>query len=102
MTSPARLLLLLCIMTALALVPGRAQSPQIIVQAASAAPAPSTTVTTAATVTQDISSVPAAIKLLEQIKAANDETLKKQEAALQQLDEIAKTAEQIKVFSHRD
>ena len=42
-----------------------------------------------------------AIKLLEQVKAANDTTLKKQEAMLQQLDELQKAAEQLKVFSKR-
>ena len=42
-----------------------------------------------------------ALKLLEQIKANNDATLKKQEAMLQQLDELQKAAEQLKVFSKR-
>ena len=35
------------------------------------------------------------------MKAANAETLKKQETTLQQLDELQKAAEQIKVFTKR-
>jgi len=35
------------------------------------------------------------------VKAANEATLKKQEAMLQQLDELQKGAEQLKVFSKR-
>jgi hypothetical protein len=77
----------------------RAQSPApIVVQAAS----PATTAPAAATPgTHDPASLQSAIKLLEQIKAANAETLKKQEAALQQLDELQQAAEQLKVFAKR-
>jgi hypothetical protein len=60
---------------------------------ASAAPATAATPSDAA--------VANAIKMLEQIKATNDTTLKKQEAMLQQLDELQKAAEQLKVFSKR-
>lgn len=35
------------------------------------------------------------------MKAANEEMLRKQEATLQQLDEIQKAAEQLKIFSKR-
>jgi len=77
----------------------RAQSPNpIVVQAAlpvaatSAIPAPTA---------QDADPVQAAIKLLEQMKATNAETLKKQEAALQQLDEMQQAAEQLKIFTKR-
>ena len=69
----------------------------VIVQAASAA----TTATPAAPPPAETATIDAAIKLLEQTKAANEETLKKQEALLQQLDEIQKAAEQLKVFSKR-
>ena len=41
------------------------------------------------------------IKALQEVKAANDETLKKQEATLVQLDEMLKAAEQLKIFSKR-
>src|SRR4051794_30440531 len=71
--------------------------PMVIVQAAgtttAAAPAP-------AAASAD-SAIVAAIKSLEQTKTANDALLKKQEATLQQLDELQKAAEQLKVFSKR-
>ena len=35
------------------------------------------------------------------VKAANDETLKRQEATLQQLDDLQKAAEQLKIFAKR-
>ena len=41
------------------------------------------------------------LKLLQDMKAANDETLRKQQAALQQLDEIQKAADQIRIYSKR-
>lgn len=41
------------------------------------------------------------LKVLEEIKAANAAILTKQSATLEQLDEIEKAAEQIKVFSKR-
>lgn len=77
-----------------------AQSPSpkmIVVQAANAAPAPAAP----AVVAQDASGLRAALQTLEQIKAANTETIKKQEALLQQLDELQKAADQIKIFAHR-
>jgi len=78
----------------------RAQSPvPIVIQAASPA-AVTATLPTAATM-QNSASVETAIKLLEQMKAKNEETLKKQEAALQQLDELQQGAEQLKIFSKR-
>jgi len=49
----------------------------------------------------DSVSLPLTIKMLQEIKAANEEMLKKQEAALQQLDELQKAADEIKVFSKR-
>jgi hypothetical protein len=90
------LLLGLPLLLALAL---QAQSPApIIVQAASAAPTPPPV---AASATQDSDSIPAAIKLLEQMKATNAEILKRQQASLEQLDEMQKAAEQLKIFSKR-
>lgn len=50
---------------------------------------------------QTTESFQAAIKMLQQTKAANDEMLKKQEATLQQLDELEKAADQLKIFSKR-
>lgn len=77
----------------------RAQSPApIVLQAASPA---AVTATLPTATTQSSASVEAAIKLLEQMKAKNEETLKKQEAALQQLDELQQAADQLKIFSKR-
>ena len=74
--------------------------PLMVVQAANAPAAPAAT-KTAAGPDKSSPSLQAAIKALQQTKAANDETLKKQEAMLQQLDELQKAAEQLKVFSKR-
>jgi uncharacterized membrane protein (DUF106 family) len=76
-----------------------AQSPApIVVQAASPATVASTP---PPSVTQDSGSLQATLKMLREMKATNAETLKKQEAALQQLDEIQKAAEQLKIFGKR-
>lgn len=78
----------------------RAQTPApslVIVQAANspaATPSP-------ALPAQDLVAIRTAVKSLQQIKTANEETLKKQEAALQQLEEMQKAAQQLKIFTHR-
>lgn len=41
------------------------------------------------------------IKSLKDMKAANDETLKKQKATLEMLDELQKAADQIKIYTKR-
>ena len=77
----------------------KAQSPTpIVVQAASPAAISSTAAPAPAT---DSDSLPLTIKMLQEMKTANEEMLKKQEAALQQLDELQKAADEIKVFSKR-
>ncbi|MEY2491884.1 MAG: hypothetical protein QOH24_835 [Verrucomicrobiota bacterium] len=43
----------------------------------------------------------AEIELLKQLKAKNDETLKKQQATLEALDQLQKDADQIRIFSKR-
>jgi uncharacterized membrane protein len=75
----------------------RAQSPMVVVQAAT--PAPATTVT--ATPPPPPDSNATLIQLLQQMKSTNEETLKKQRALLEQLDELQKAAEQMKAFSKR-
>lgn len=86
-------LLLICVAAS-------AQSPTpIVVQAASG-----TTVTSTSSKlgpTADVHSIPDAIKLLEQIKAANDEVLAKQKAALERLDELQDAADQLRIFAKR-
>jgi len=78
-------------------------TPQLMVVQAANAPAAPAAAKTATTVSPDksTSSLQAAIKALQQAKAANDETLKKQAAMLEQLDELQKAAEQLKVFAKR-
>ena len=46
-------------------------------------------------------SVPVALKQLQELKTANEELLKKQEAALQRLEELQKAADEIKIFGKR-
>jgi hypothetical protein len=94
-----RTLALLCLIVPFAFGIIGAQSPTIVVQAASPAPAASTTATPPSA--SDSKSLPTLIKLLQEMKATNAETLKKQEAALQQLDDLQKAAEQMKAFSKR-
>ena len=78
-----------------------AQSPTpIVVQAASGTTVTSTSSKSAAAAT-DVHSIPDAIKLLEQIKAANNEVLAKQKAALERLDELQDAADQLRIFAKR-
>ena len=93
---------LACLATAVGVVTLTAQqpSPMVVVQPANAATAPAPAAAAAVPSSAE-NAVAAAIKALEQMKAANDATLKKQEAMLQQLDELQKAAEQLKVFSKR-
>ena len=46
-------------------------------------------------------STAAMLKVLQDMKTANEQTLKKQGAALQQLDELEKVAEQIRLYTRR-
>ena len=75
-----------------------AQSPMpVIVQAAT----PVATSSRAPVTSENSGSIQAALKMLQEMKAANEETLRKQAATLQQLDELEKAADQIRVFSKR-
>jgi hypothetical protein len=79
----------------------QAQSPTpIIVQAASQA-TQSAPVSSRPTATTNSGALTAAINGLEEIKAANAETLKKQDEVLQKLDEMQKAADQLRIFAHR-
>jgi hypothetical protein len=91
---------ILCFAFVLAFSVAKAQSPTpIVVQAASAGPVTSTSTSTAQSIA--VSLVPDAIKLLETIKADNDEVLAKQKAALEKLDELEEAADQLRIFSKR-
>jgi len=94
----AKILLVLPLLLAFGAI--RAQSPApIVVQAASGTAVTSTSSKSAAAA--DVHSIPDAIKLLEQIKAANDEVLAKQKAALERLDELQDAADQLRIFAKR-
>ena len=75
-----------------------AQSPMpVIVPAAT----PAFTSRQAPAPSENSGSVQAALKMLQEMKAANEETLRKQAATLQQLDELEKAADQLKIFAKR-
>jgi hypothetical protein len=92
-------LLSIVILAALAAAsPMRGQSPApVVVQAVS----PAQPATTAAVPAPASAASASVLKVLQEMKAANDEVLKKQAATLQQLDEMQKSAEQIKVYTKR-
>jgi hypothetical protein len=94
----AKILFLFLILIAIAA--SNAQSPApIIVQPANASGAAKSTAPAAATT--DVQSMPAAIKLLEQIKTGNAEVLAKQKAALEKLDGLQEAADQLRIFAKR-
>jgi hypothetical protein len=73
-----------------------AQSPMPVI-----VPAMTPAATSTAPATPDQSSIQAAMKMLQEMKAANEETLRKQTATLQQLDELEKAADQIRIYTQR-
>ena len=94
-------LLLIVVWSLIAAVPTvTSQSPQpVVVQAAGATA--STPVPLAASKSASSESIADAIKSLEELKAATDEILKKQQATLEQLDDMQKNAEQLRIFASR-
>jgi hypothetical protein len=79
-------LFLISVLAAIAIFAGNAQSPAPTV-------APLTALESEA--------LPAATKALQEMKTANEELLKKQDAALQRLEELQKAADEIKIFGKR-
>lgn len=78
----------------------RAQSSApITVQAATSAPAAAAPIVSTAAVSN--SAIEPGLKILEEMKVQNEDTLKKQEAALQQLDELQQAAEQLRIYAKR-
>ena len=73
-----------------------AQSP-VIVPAAT----PAVTSSQAPAPPDNAGSIQTALKMLQEMKAANEETLRKQAATLEQLDELEKAAEQVRIFARR-
>jgi hypothetical protein len=76
-----------------------AQSPKpVIIQATT----PGITKAQAPAAPEKSSSLQAALTMLQEMKAANEETLRKQAATLTQLEELEKAADQIRVFTRRN
>jgi len=75
-----------------------AQSPPPIVVPAMT---PATTAKSPATPAVTTVSTQTTLKALQEIKAANTEILKQQEATLQRLDEIEKAANEIRIYTKR-
>jgi hypothetical protein len=75
-----------------------AQSPVPIIVPAMT---PATMTKAPAAATETDNSLSAALKLLQEMKAANDEILAKQAATLIQLDELEKEAQQIRIYTKR-
>ena len=93
----AKILFLFPVLVVIATVQAQSPAP-VIVQPANAAPATATKMVAAGA---DSQSVPGALKVLEQIKAANAEALAKQKAALEKLDELQDAADQLRIFAKR-
>jgi hypothetical protein len=95
-----RRILLISIFATISIFIARGQSPkqEVVVQAASSAPAAAAPSVAAQ---PDSSAITSAIKALEELKAKNDEILSKQEATLRQLSEMQQAAEELKIFSKR-
>ncbi len=62
---------------------------------------PATTPISPAIAAVTTTSIQTTLKVLQAVKAANDEILKQQEATLQKLDEMEKTAQEIRIYSKR-
>ena len=69
----------------------------VIVQAVT----PAVTSSGGPTVPDNSGSIQGALKMLRDMKAENEETLRKQAATLHQLDELEQAADQLKIYSQR-
>lgn len=83
---------------AIALVQGQSPAPIVVPAASQVTAAPGAA---AAPVAPNSDSVQATIKMLQAMKERNAETLQKQEAALQRLDELQQAAEQLRIYAKR-
>jgi phosphopantothenoylcysteine synthetase/decarboxylase len=75
-----------------------AQAPPVIVQPANQT-APVSRPVTQATANED--NARATMKSLEEMKAANEEMLKKQQTVLEALDQLQKEADQLRIYAKR-
>jgi hypothetical protein len=91
--------LILSLLAALSLASiSKAQSPTPVVVPAMT---PATTAQSLTTADSAASSTQTALKALQAMKAANEEILKQQAATLQKLDEIEKTANELRIYTKR-
>ena len=90
-------LLAVALLLAVSAAPAQQTPAPVIVQSAAPAAAPVAQAPAPAAAAGSAAALP----LLNALKAANAETLKKQEATLLQLDELQKAAEQIKIYTKR-
>lgn len=90
--------LTISLLAVVALASSNAQSPMPVIVPAMT---PATNVKPAVAADNASNSAQAALKALQAMKAANDEILKQQTATLQKLDEIEKTANEIRIYSKR-
>jgi len=93
-----RTLILTAVAFALLLSTGAAQTPMPIVVPAMT---PATTAQSPVTAAVTTASTQTTLKVLQAIKAANDEILKQQAATLLKLDEMEKAAQEIRIYSKR-
>ncbi len=96
------LLLFAVILSAASSLRAQSTEPPIVIQAANAPAASGAAVAaqpqTAALAADEAN---ATLKILQEIKKGNDETIAKQEATLKTLDELEKAAEQLRIFAKR-
>jgi len=84
----------------MALAPAQSPTPIVVQAIVPAAPA-SAAVAPAQNIGAPAASADTALKVLQDMKAANEAILAKQAATLQQLEEMEKAADQIKVYTKR-
>ena len=72
--------------------------PDIVIQAATPAAAKAKTSGASNPATGDLKAM---LELVQQMKATNAATIKKQQATLEMLDELQKAADELKIFSKR-
>jgi hypothetical protein len=84
----------------LAFASSRAQTPMPVVVQAATAPADAAA-SKAGEVPTATASATSLMKMLQDMKAANEETIRKQAATLEQLDELAKAADQLRIYAKR-
>ena len=75
-----------------------AQSPTTVIVPAAT---PAVTSSQAPAALDNSASLEGALKMLQEMKAVNEETLRKQAATLEQLDELEKAADQLKIYAKR-